>query len=425
LADESILSDDLLRQLINVGEVDILVGVPTYNHAKTIGQVVQVVRAGLLKYFPRERTAILNADGGSRDGTAELVQAASISDARNSTALQTLRTLHCISSRYTGNPSTGTALHTIVAAAELLRAQACVVIAPDSSSIAPEWIDRLLRPIYKDNFDFVTPVYRRHKFEGMLVTNLIYPMTRAVYGKRIREPYPAEFGFSGRLGSHLLGHDLWRHEAGQLGTEICLMVTAVAEGYRLQQAFLGPKGHHEQQSADLVPAMRQTVGTLFWTLEQQFAVWSANGETQAVPTLGAEYEVTTESVRVNRKRLHQMFCSGVAQLEPILKAILSPGTLEELRRLASRGEGELNYSDELWVKTIYEFAASYHRSVISRDHIIQALVPLYRGRVYTFLVQNREASEEEVEQNIEALCLTFERLKPYLLELWAAGEGGS
>jgi hypothetical protein len=425
LPEESILSDDLLRQLINVGEVDILVGVPTYNHAKTVGQVVQVVRAGLLKYFPRDRAAILNADGGSRDGTAELVQAASISDARNSTALQTLRTLHCISSRYSGSPSAATALHTIVAAAELLRAQACVVIAPDSSSIVPEWIDRLLRPIYKENFDFVTPVYRRHRFEGMLVTNLIYPMTRAIYSKRIREPYPAEFGFSGRLGSHLLGHDLWRQEAGQLGTEICLTITALADGYRLHQSFLGPKGHHEQQAADLVPAMRQTVGTLFWSLDQHFAVWSANGETQAVPTLGAEYEVTTESVRVNRKRLHQMFCSGVAQLEPVLKSILSDATLEELRRVAACTEDRCKYSDELWVKTIYEFAASYHRSVISRDHIIQALVPLYRGRIYTFLVQNREASQEEVEQNIEALCLTFERLKPYLLELWAAGERSS
>ena len=33
LAEESILSDELVRQLISVGEVDILVGLPTYNDA--------------------------------------------------------------------------------------------------------------------------------------------------------------------------------------------------------------------------------------------------------------------------------------------------------------------------------------------------------------------------------------------------------
>ena len=37
MAEETILSDDFLRELINVGEVDILVGVHTYNDASTIG----------------------------------------------------------------------------------------------------------------------------------------------------------------------------------------------------------------------------------------------------------------------------------------------------------------------------------------------------------------------------------------------------
>ena len=50
------------------------------------------------------------------------------------------------------------------------------------------------------------------------------------------------------------------------------------------------------------------------------------------------------------------------------------------------------------------------------------MAPLYRGKVYTFLLENRDASGEEVEANVEALCLTFERLKPYLLDLWNARE---
>src|ERR1700720_1841096 len=76
LEDESFLTDDFLRQLINVGEVDILVGVPTHNNAKTVGAIVETIQAGILKFFPRERAAIINADGGSRDGTPELVVSA-------------------------------------------------------------------------------------------------------------------------------------------------------------------------------------------------------------------------------------------------------------------------------------------------------------------------------------------------------------
>ena len=113
-----------------------------------------------------------------------------------------------------------------------------------------------------------------------------------------------------------------------------------------------------------------------------------------------------------------MFVRGVAEIEPVLKSILSAQTLGELQRAASVPEGSFQYSDELWVRTAYEFAASYHKAVISRDHIIQAMAPLYRGKAYTFLEQNRDATPAEMESNVEALCQTFERSKPYLLELW-------
>src|SRR5438105_8241959 len=119
---------------MNVGEVDILIGVPTFNDAKTVGQVVQAIRAGLLKYFPRARSVIINADGGSRDGTQDLVRAASISDLSISADVHALRTLHSISTQYENGPSNGAALHTIFAAADLLQTKACAVISPESTS---------------------------------------------------------------------------------------------------------------------------------------------------------------------------------------------------------------------------------------------------------------------------------------------------
>ena len=133
-------------------------------------------------------------------------------------------------------------------------------------------------------------------------------------------------------------------------------------------------------------------------------------------------EVSLEPLRVNRKRLYQMFVSGVAELEPVLKTILTAETLAELQAVAQQPEESCLFNDELWVKTVYEFAASHHKAVISRDHVIQALAPLYRGKALTFVGENREASAEQVEQNVEALCLTFESLKPYLLQLWDGGK---
>ena len=422
MAEESFLSDDFLRQLINVGEVDILVGLPTHNNAKTIGPIVQSIQSGILSGFPRARAVILNADGGSRDGTPELVTGVSIDDVRPASNLHALRTLHSISTQYARSPASGVALRTILAAAELLRAKACVVLSPESVNIEPEWLSKLLSPIYDDGFDLVTPTYRRHKFEGLLITNLLYPMIRALYGLRIREAYSPEFGFSGHFGSQFLGQNVWNDGTEGAGVELRFTLAAITGKFRILQSFLGEKSHIERHAADLVPALRQTVGTLFSALESDFPLWSVVAGSQPVPTTGADQELLMEPLRVNRKRLREMFATGVAELESVFQSILSPATLAELQGIARLGEAEFHYPAELWVRTVYEFAASHRKSVISRDHIVQALAPLFRGRVFTFLMENRNASADEVENNIEALCLEFERLKPYLLQLWTSGK---
>src|ERR1700731_3591022 len=247
LAEEDVLTDDFLRQLMNVGEVDILVGLPTHNNAKTIGSIVQTIQIGILRGFPRERAVIINADGGSRDGTPELVTGVSIDDMRPATNLNALRTLHSISTTYANGTGGGAALRTILAAAELLRAKACIVMSPESAKIEPEWISNLLRPIYRDGFDLVTPTYRRHKLEGLLITNFVYPMTRALYGLRIREAYSQEFGFSGRLGSQFLGQNSWNDGTEGAGVELRFALSAITGKYRICQSFLGEKLHVERR----------------------------------------------------------------------------------------------------------------------------------------------------------------------------------
>lgn len=417
MAEETLLTDDFLRQLINVGEVDILVGLPTHNNAGSIAPVLQSIQAGILECFPRERVVIINADGGSQDGTPELVTGASIDDVWSASKVYALRTLHAISTQYAPTPEPGTALRTILAAADLLRARACVLISPDSTTIQPDWLQRLVGPVYHDSFDLVSPIYRRQKFEGLLTRNLLYPMTRAVYGYGIREPYASEFSISGRLATDFLNKPLWNQEWDRIGAEVCLTITALTGKYRVCQSFLGTKAQPVGSASDVVAAMRRTVGALFSSLDNNFPLWSSVAGSQPVPTFGAQSELTPAPTQMSRTRLWSMFASGVAQLEPLFRSILSPSTLSELKRIAVLEVNEFHYPADVWARTVFEFAASFHRSVISRDHIVQALVPLYRGRTLSFLLENRDG--DDIETSVESVCGEFERLKPYLLEIWA------
>ena len=158
MAEETFLSDDFLRQLMNVGEVDLLVGISTHNHAQTIDRLVQTVEECFVHSFPRERCVIILADGGSRDDTMGAMLRATSPEHKSSRGLTSLRTLHRISTRYADTPQPSLALRTILAAAELLRAKACAVISPDNPNLSCGWVGNLLRPSYREEYDFVAPL---------------------------------------------------------------------------------------------------------------------------------------------------------------------------------------------------------------------------------------------------------------------------
>lgn len=421
MAEETILSDDLLNQLIAVGEVDILVGVPTYNNVKTAGQVVRAVQVGFLKYFPRARTVLINPDGGSTDGTLDMVRDATISDFRTLMTSQPLRTLHRITAPYSGGPGREHSLRTIFAAADILRAKACAVVSAELQSVTPEWIEGLIRPVFKEQFDFVAPIYHRHKFDGLLVNNVMYPMIRAVYGKQVKEPLGKEFGLSARLAKALLGSSLQAGQPFRPGVDLRLTTSAIKDSYLICQAFLGPKLHAANYSEpELTTVLQRVVGSLFECMENDQSFWLQRTGSEPTPIFGFEYELSLEPVRINRERMLQVFRTGARELASILEPILSPETFQAIVGLAEAGDADLRFPDDLWVKTVYEFAASYHRGVIHRDHVLQALVPLYLGRAGSFVTENLETDSFDFRQRIESLCLEYERLKPYLIDWWNA-----
>jgi hypothetical protein len=180
------------------------------------------------------------------------------------------------------------------------------------------------------------------------------------------------------------------------------------------------RAHTDPSATDLLLALRRTVGALFASLDANFSLWSKISSSQPVPSIDGRCEITPETFNINRERLRDMFANGVSELDPVFQYILSPQTLAELHKIASLKVDEFRYPPDLWARTIFEFAASFHQSVINRNHIIQALGPLFRGRALSFLLEISDASEEQIEKNVESLCAEFEGLKPYLLEAWKA-----
>ena len=416
--------EDFLRQLTAVGEVDILVFVPSLNNRATIGHVINALQLGLVKYFPRDRTAVLNADGGSQDGTQEAVRDAAISDFRGFLSANPLRTMHRITTTYDSNRGSAAAMELLLTAADLLRAKVCAVVSPDLESITPEWIESLVRPVRREEFDFVTPIFHRHKYEGLLIKNLVAPAFRAMYGVRVKEPVSGEFAFSRRLVSYVVEGGPGHGPCCNAGLGLGLLTAAAVNNFRICQSFLGPRIYRShQQESDLVRLLQDTLGAVLQGIEMNEACWIERKESSAVPTFGFEYSVALQPVRISRKRLLEGFRLGVGQLGEILGLVLAPETWLGVQEIARLQDSAFRFPDELWARVVYDFAASYHLRTLNRDHLLQALLPLYRGRIFSFVANTERDTPEEVEARLEKLSLAFERLKPYLIERWKIEKG--
>jgi glycosyltransferase involved in cell wall biosynthesis len=406
-------------QMEEIKEADILIGIPSYNNVRTIGHVVRAAIAGLAKYFPGARSVLVNSDGGSTDGTQEEVQRIQIEDFKTILTSHPVHPVHKIITPYHGIPGKGSAFRTIFEAAAKLKAKACAVVDSDLRSITPGWMELLLRPIYEEGFEYVAPLYARHKFDGTITNSIVYPLTRALYGKRVRQPIGGDFGFSGKLAEHYLTQKVWETDVARFGIDIWMTTLAIAEGYRVCQAYLGAKIHDAKDpGSDLGPMFTQVVSSVYSLMENYQPLWKEVKESQPVSTFGFHYEVGLEPVPVNLGRMIANFRLGVRDLMEIWRKALLPETVLWLESIGRLSDEAFSFPQDLWVRLIYDFALAYQTGPVHREHLLKSMIPLYLGRVASFVKENQDSSANEVEQKIESLCKSFEEMKPYLIERW-------
>lgn len=407
-------------QLEEITAPDILVGIPSYNNARTIGHVVRAVIAGLAKYFPNARAVMVNSDGGSTDGTQDEVRRVQIEDFKTVLTSHPVNPLQRIVTPYHGIPGKGSAFRTIFEAARILGAKACAVVDSDLRSITPEWMELLLRPVYEEEFDYVAPLYGRHKFDGTITNSIVYPLTRTLYGKRIRQPIGGDFGFSGKLAEFYLTRDVWETDVARFGIDIWMTTLAVAEGFKACQSYLGAKIHDAKDpGSDLGPMFTQVVSSVYRLMEEYQSLWKGVTESQPVPVFGFRYEVGLEPVAVNVERMIANFRLGLRDLKEIWEKVLLPETSSRLESIGRLSDEGFSIPHDLWVHVVYDFAIAYHQGSVHREHLLKSMIPLYLGRVASFVKDHQTSSAEEVEKEIESLCRAFEEMKPYLIEHWA------
>ncbi len=409
MANDTALRDDARRRLDEIGQADILVGIPSFNNAGTIGHVVQVAAQGMVKYFPDMKPVLVNSDGGSPDGTCDVTLNTPVPEA-----------VEVIATVYQGVSGKGSAFRAIFEIARGLGVKVCVVVDSDLRSITPEWIELLAGPVVKEGCGYVTPFYNRHKYDGTITNNICYPMTRMLYGLDIRQPIGGDFGFSGQLLDHYLSQDVWQTDVARFGIDIWMTTTAINAGFTVCQAHLGAKIHDAKDpAAALGPMFRQVVGTVFSLMSRYEKKWKEVKGSQPTAMYGEPIAVEPEPVPVTLSAMIDKLRTGMEEHEVLWQRILTAENLAAVKEIAALSDEDYRFPADRWARIVFDFAVAYNKSGLEPAEVIGAMTPLYYGRTAGLVKQSQEMSTAQFEQQvIQTQAQTFEKLKPYLVERW-------
>jgi len=404
------LPAEALAALDRLGPCELLVGVHTMNHARTVAPTLAAWRAGIERAQP-EKAALLLVDAGSRDGTVEVA----LGDASGESG----GGIPTLAARLPGLPTRGRALLAILAAARHAGARACVAADGGLVSVAMPWVEALVRPILSGTAEAVLPAYHRAVTDGTLTTNVLAPGVRLLAGRAVHEVVGGCCALSAGLLDRLLGAEGLGEDPTGPGVEMRVVVESLLASPAVVQAALGDKRVDPGATAgDLSRTIVEVVGPLFRLLERHAETWQSDPLGAPVPCLGPAPEVGAPAADTRLDRMVRAFRLGLKDLLPVWEQILTEETLGSLYPLGLLDPDEFILPAHLWARIVANFAVAHHERRLPRDHLLRALTPLYLGRVAAFVRETEAGPPSAVSDVIERVGLAFEAERASLAARW-------
>jgi hypothetical protein len=424
-----ILRPGAQRQLKNIGEADLVIGLPTYKNAQAAAHVARLALAGARQYYPHLRTVLINADAGLEATTRRVVAAQASSNGSKDTV---------VTGRYEGLLGQGSATAAILDAALALDAKAIVILDSQTRTITPNWLAGLAHLILENKADLVTSRYRWPLPAGGLSDLIIYPLFRALWGRSVRHPAAPDFALSPQLAAALLDEDMWETEVATFGLPAWLTTYAVLGSQRVAQSALGekqafatplqsPKGREERIEAKKQALQFQANMSVMLRLVYDYRqCWAQVDTFASLSTLtqfvsSAPGEISPNlTPEIDPTPLLDELALGWIEYRALWQQILTPKNLASIEALAALRPDRFYFPADLWARVIYDFAVVFNKGECDPCQIVSSLWPLYQGRLAAFWQEVAGLSVVGYEGTVAAQAVEFEETRPYLKSRWQA-----
>jgi len=433
-----------LSQAEAIAEADIVVGVPFYNEADTIGSVLKTATKGLKEFYPDEKCVIVAAGSPAGGAALEVVNNLPNVDGINRIAFL------LNDERINGK---GWSLRAIAEIARSLGANLAILEADlrsrtingDIEGLAPDWVRLLLEPIKRQKMDLVISRFNRHYFESPISSHFFYPILAAIYKRRINDMQGGQWGVSHRLIRTYLKdtQKLWQTDITGFGVDSWLVTTAITNEARICEVNLGVKIQVSTPGkAELV--LRRLAGVLFDQIVSDREWWKeteAIGEPSLIEPLAAFGIKKTHrpgEVQIHPQLPISRYKHGFNVFHSLYENVLSPEAYRQLDKLSRAEATGFDFPARLWAQIVYRFLLAFaFGKGFARGDLLNSLIHLYQGCVASFAlkmhsVKSRLASlpaaEAEsltslaAEREIQEMADEFLRQKPSFLAAWEMRE---
>jgi hypothetical protein len=313
--------------------------------------------------------------------------------------------------------TSGATYNSLFALARTTNARACVIVNSDLEALEKGAVQSLAAPVLAGESELVMPIYAQSRFEGLLNSGILAPLTRALYGKRVRYPLAQDFAVAAGI------LPTFEHPSKRvtLGESLFWPATEAAiREKKVSQVHVDVRHEGIAQGVDLPTVLTQVLGPLFSDVEANAPVWQRTRGSHAIPTLGqpfAAHESVSEGA-IDTKPMVDSFLLASNNLQDLWSLVLPPVTQLELKRMTRVTPEQFKLPDELWVRIIYDFALAHRLKTLSRTHLMGAFAPIYLAWVASYAKEVATISDAAAELRVEKLAQAFEVGKTYLLSRW-------
>jgi hypothetical protein len=375
-------------------KLDLIVGIPSYNEADSIEFVTRMSDEGIKQHFGDLRCAIVNCDNNSPDNTKGVFL-----NTETHTEKVYLTTPPGVKGK-------GNNFYNLFRFAEETEAEAIVVVDADLTSITGEWIQKLANPILDDNIDFVSPLYLRHKYDGTITNNLVFPLVYSLMNRHARQPIGGDFAVSSKLVEHYLKQE-WTPTVRQYGIDIFMTMNALVGGFKTHQVQLGAK-LHKPSAPKLGPMFTEVMTSLFDIITTNPDSMD-NNATRKRPSRDYELpDVEPPDIAFDPEAIKQTAIKEYQQHKPWLQQNLNHGADLFSRIDDAFSQDIIGVDPHLWSDIVFKLLEDYpEREKADKAQLIEAFKPLYRGATYNFVRTTTDLTSLEAEDKVVAQADLF------------------